>query len=53
MMMTVCDKCRGTIRLERAVDMDAGLVITFYACVNCGRRKAAEPEPKPMTARRW
>lgn len=37
--------------LERAVDMVAGLVITVFACLNCGRRKAAESEPRPLTAR--
>jgi len=39
--------------LERAVDLNAGLVITVLACLNCGRRRALEPEPKPMTARCW
>ncbi len=39
--------------LERAVDLDAGLAITVYACLNCGRRKAAEPEPRPLTARAY
>jgi hypothetical protein len=50
--MKVCDKCQGTIRLERAVDMSAGLAITVFACLNCGRRKAAEAEPRPLTAAR-
>lgn len=50
--MRTCDKCAGTMRLERAVDMDAGLVITVFACLNCGRRQAAEAEPRPMTASR-
>ncbi len=50
--MKTCDKCQGTMLLERAVDMDAGLVIAVFACLNCGRRKAAEREPRPMTARR-
>jgi len=49
--MKTCDKCKGTMMLERAVDLDAGLAITVYACLNCGRRKAAEPEPRPLTAR--
>jgi len=38
--------------LERAVDMDAGLTIAVFACLNCGRRKAAETEPRPLTAAR-
>ncbi|MEW6543864.1 MAG: hypothetical protein AB1411_09675 [Nitrospirota bacterium] len=37
--------------LERAVDLDAGLAITVFACLNCGRRKAAENQPRPLTAR--
>jgi hypothetical protein len=37
--------------LERAVDLNAGLVITVLACLNCGRRRPLEAEPKPMTAR--
>jgi hypothetical protein len=49
--MKACDKCKGTLMLERAVDLDAGLAITVYACLNCGRRKPAEPEPRPLTAR--
>jgi hypothetical protein len=37
--------------LERAVDLHAGLAIAVFACLNCGRRKEAEREPRPMTAR--
>ena len=49
--MKACYKCKGTLIMERAVDLDAGLAITVYACLNCGRRKPAEPEPRPLTAR--
>jgi DNA-directed RNA polymerase subunit M/transcription elongation factor TFIIS len=49
--MHTCDKCKGTMLLERAVDMDAGLAITVFACLNCGRRKAVDSEPRPLTAR--
>jgi len=49
--MKTCDKCQGTMLLERAVDLNAGLVITVLACLNCGRRKAVEQEPRPLTAR--
>ena len=49
--MKTCDKCQGTMLLERAVDLNAGLVITVLACLNCGRRKAVETEPRPLTAR--
>lgn len=51
--MKACDKCKGTLIMERAVDLDAGLAITVYACLNCGRRKPAEPEPRPLTARAY
>ncbi|MBH0188435.1 MAG: hypothetical protein HP493_06155 [Nitrospira sp.] len=45
------DKCHGAMLPERAVDLDAGLAITVFACLNCGRRKAADQEPRPITAR--
>jgi len=38
---------------ERAVDLNAGLAIMVFACLNCGRRKAADQEPRPLTARHW
>ena len=50
-LMKTCDKCRGAMLPERAVDLDAGLAITVFACLNCGRRKAADSEPRPLTAR--
>lgn len=49
--MKTCDKCSGTMMVERAVDLDTGLSMAFFACLNCGRRKAAEAEPRPLTAR--
>jgi hypothetical protein len=49
--MKRCDKCKGTTYLERAVDLGSGLTITMTACLNCGRRKPADVEPKPITAR--
>ena len=49
--MKTCDKCHGAMLPERAVDLDAGLAITVFACLNCGRRKAADQEPRPITAR--
>jgi len=51
--MYTCDKCRGAMLPERAVDLDAGLAITVLACLNCGRRKVTDPEPRPITARHW
>jgi hypothetical protein len=38
--------------LERAVDLNAGLAIAVFVCLNCGRRRDAEPEPRPLTAAR-
>lgn len=49
--MKTCDKCQGSMLIERAVDLNAGLAITVFACLNCGRRQAAEREPRPITAR--
>ena len=46
--MKVCDKCHGSMILERAVDLEVGLKIMFYACLNCGRRVQAEKEPHPL-----
>ena len=40
-----------TSRLFRTAE--TGLAITVYACLNCGRRKPAEPEPRPLTARAY
>jgi hypothetical protein len=51
-VMRRCDKCKGTMFLERAVDLDAGLAIAVFVCLNCGRRQDAESEPRPLTARR-
>ncbi len=47
--MSKCDKCQGLVRIERAVDLNSGLAIEYYACLNCGRRKAASKEPRPIT----
>jgi DNA-directed RNA polymerase subunit M/transcription elongation factor TFIIS len=49
--MKTCDKCNGTMMTERAVDLDAGLAILVFACLNCGRRQAIDQEPRPITAR--
>ena len=46
--METCEKCQGAMILERAVDLEVGLVIMFYACLNCGRRVQAEKEPHPL-----
>lgn len=50
--MTRCDKCKGSMFLERAVDLNAGLAIAVFVCLNCGRRRDAESEPRPLTAAR-
>jgi len=44
----VCEKCQGTLVLDREVDLLIGM--TWCVCINCGRRTKVEKEPKPMTA---
>ncbi len=46
--MWVCNKCQGSMFVERAVDLELGLSILLYACVNCGRRTPAESKPRPL-----
>jgi hypothetical protein len=48
--MKICDKCKGMMRTERAVDLESGIAMNFYACLNCGRRKPADMGPRPLTA---
>ncbi len=50
--MRMCDKCQGSMVLERAVDLEVGLAIMLFACVNCGRRTAAENSPWPLANKR-
>jgi hypothetical protein len=45
-----CDKCQGTVRIERCVDLNSGLAISIFVCFNCGKRKPADKEPHPITA---
>jgi hypothetical protein len=45
-----CWKCEGTLRLERAIDMQCGVSILLYACFNCGRRWHAGDKARPVTA---
>jgi len=46
--MKVCEKCHGSVVLERAIDLEVGLVILYYACLNCGKRVQAEKGPRPL-----
>ena len=47
--MRPCEKCQGAMVIERAVDMESGLAILVYACLNCGRRSTAQKEPQPVS----
>ena len=46
--MKTCEKCQGSMVIERAVDLEVGLKLLYYACLNCGRRVQAEKEPRPL-----
>ena len=45
-----CWKCEGFLWPERAIDMQCGVSILLYVCVNCGRRWHAGDKPRPVTA---
>jgi len=46
----VCDKCQGTLVLDREVDLLTGMTLCVSLCINCGRRRKVEKDPKPLTA---
>lgn len=46
--MKICEKCQGSMIVERAVDMEVGLAIHLYVCLNCGKRVSAEKDPQPL-----
>jgi len=46
--MKICEKCQGSMVTERAVDLEVGLSILYFACLNCGKRIQAEKEPRPL-----
>ncbi len=46
--MKICEKCQGSMVMERAVDLEVGLSILYFACLNCGKRIQAEKEPQPL-----
>jgi len=46
--MKICEKCQGAMVTERAVDLEVGLSILYFACLNCGKRLQAEKEPRPL-----
>jgi DNA-directed RNA polymerase subunit M/transcription elongation factor TFIIS len=41
--MYTCEKCQGSMLLDREVDMESGMSLLVLVCINCGRRKQAEP----------
>ena len=47
-IMKICEKCQGSMVLERAVDLEVGLSLLYFACLNCGKRIQAEKEPRPL-----
>lgn len=47
-VMRSCEKCEGTMILDREVDMEAGMALMVFVCINCGRRKQAEQRPNPL-----
>jgi len=49
--MWMCDKCQGSMIVERAVDHELGLAIHLFACLNCGKRTSAEKDPQPLVAK--
>jgi hypothetical protein len=48
--MKICEKCQGAMVVERAVDLEVGLSILYFACLNCGKRIQAEKEPRPLVS---
>jgi DNA-directed RNA polymerase subunit M/transcription elongation factor TFIIS len=46
--MQSCEKCQGSMLLDREIDMESGLSLLVYLCINCGRRKQAERSPIPL-----
>lgn len=47
-IMKICEKCQGAMVVERAVDLEVGLSLLYFACLNCGKRIQAEKEPRPL-----
>ena len=45
----VCEKCQGTLGIDREVDMLTGMSLIVYRCINCGRRTRLEGDPRPLT----
>jgi hypothetical protein len=43
-----CEKCQGTMLLDREVDMESGMSLLVLWCINCGLRKQAERAPIPL-----
>jgi hypothetical protein len=43
-----CEKCQGTMLLDREIDMESGMSLLVLWCINCGLRKQAERAPIPL-----
>ena len=46
--MQTCEKCQGSMLLDREIDMELGMSLLVFKCINCGRRKQAERAPIPL-----
>jgi len=46
--MAVCEKCEGRMLLDREIDMEAGMTLLVFLCINCGLRKQAQQTPSPL-----
>ena len=46
--MQSCEKCEGSMLLDREIDMESGMSLLVFVCINCGRRKQAERAPIPL-----
>jgi len=44
----VCEKCQGTLGVDREVDLLTGMTLMVYRCINCGRRTHMERIPRPL-----
>ncbi|HQU29271.1 MAG TPA: hypothetical protein PKZ24_08915, partial [Nitrospirales bacterium] len=47
-VMQTCEKCKGSMLLDREIDMESGMSLLVFVCINCGKRKQAERAPIPL-----
>ena len=45
-----CWKCKGPLSSETAINMQTGVSIQQFVCLNCGRRWHAGDKPRPLIA---